>query len=355
MSGLIVDRVKAREALDTCWSLIDKTTAYVPPEIMVKMERVLKSDHVAFRYILVTGLLGKHVNSQVHARAVQKSSTLEGAYDARSLCHKVLVRFEKEKGYLYGLSNEPIAGKAARHKEHDKTNSQLKNKKLASDTHDVLEYANTCGPMTVKDMLIEALRIGKERGATQVVAEKKVSKNLKAVIDFCEKFLEKPDGGARLVAVVGAFVESLKDESTEVRIYPPNQSDKYAKVSGDIEVHKEEVCLSAYECKHRGMNLDDVTHGITKARENGVQEYIFVHAAGLVKKDETEIEDLIEETSEERDVMVIDVYDAIPFWAAMLNPSRREHFGTLVAEILLEDMKRDTSANEAATLWNSLK
>jgi hypothetical protein len=107
------------------------------------IENVLGASDVTFKYILVTGYLAKYVNPSAHARAIQVGSSLTGAYDARSLCHRVVVGFEKSKGNLFGLSNEPFVNKPARHPEHDGDNAQLRNKLGAKTLHNALEQAQS--------------------------------------------------------------------------------------------------------------------------------------------------------------------------------------------------------------------
>src|SRR5258708_7860472 len=109
-----VDHDSARAALGKAWAEIGSGSR--PPARMQQLiENVLAASDVTFKYILATGYLAKVVNPAAHARAIQVGSSLAGAYDARSLAHKVLVGFEKSKGNLFGLSNEPFVNKPARH------------------------------------------------------------------------------------------------------------------------------------------------------------------------------------------------------------------------------------------------
>ena len=113
-----VDLGAAKAALDKAWAEVSSNSR--PPAAMAQLiEKVLRASDVTFKYILVTGYLAKCVSPSAHARAIQVGSKLTGAYDARSLCHKVVVGFEKSKGNLFGLSNEPFVSKPARHPEHD--------------------------------------------------------------------------------------------------------------------------------------------------------------------------------------------------------------------------------------------
>ena len=87
----------------------------VEDEIASIITTVLRGTHKTYRYILVNALIAKATNSKVDALSLQKGDGKGGKFDARSLCHKVLVPFEKLKlpGCL-GDSNEPFLNKPAR-------------------------------------------------------------------------------------------------------------------------------------------------------------------------------------------------------------------------------------------------
>mgnify|MGYP001171207629 CR=1 FL=1 len=80
-----------------------------------KISEILRGTHKTYRYILVTALLAKATNDEINILSLQKGDGDDGKYDARSLCHKVLVPFETLKlpGCL-GSSNEPFLNKPAR-------------------------------------------------------------------------------------------------------------------------------------------------------------------------------------------------------------------------------------------------
>jgi hypothetical protein len=354
MSEVSVGQSKARSRLETAWGKIDTDLA-PPASVGDRIREILLARDVTYKYILVTGLLGKLTNPKAHPRALQAGSDLPGAYDARSLCHKVIVPFEKGTGLnLFGLSNEPFVNKLARHPTHDKDNPQLKNRALAAAVHDVLESAHRAKPAAVEAMLVLALRIGRELARTHVVAAADLDTNLRHVLSFVQKFLQATNGGARLAAVTGAFL-SLLSESYVVKVHQPTSADKFAETAGDIEVYVESKLYSAYECKHRPLNLDDIRHGIRKAREKGVLEYCFVTAEGLAKGQEKDVHRAVEEALDSLDVSVLDIVEAVKCWAVALNPVRGAQFGDRVATILRDDMRRHDTANAAADLWNSLE
>lgn len=94
-------------------ALIESTT--VTDEISDLINSVLKGTHKTYRYILVNALLAKSTNKDIDALSLQKDDGKGGKYDARTLCHKVVVPFERLKlqGSL-GNSNEPFLNKPAR-------------------------------------------------------------------------------------------------------------------------------------------------------------------------------------------------------------------------------------------------
>lgn len=101
-AGLILERafVEAKPAND---------------DIGEKIYSVLTGSHKTYRYILVNALLAKATNQAINVLSLQKGDGKQGKFDARSLCHKVLVPFERLKlqGSL-GDSNEPFLNKPAR-------------------------------------------------------------------------------------------------------------------------------------------------------------------------------------------------------------------------------------------------
>lgn len=354
MPATSVDHNKAREILGKAWAKITDRSVVPSPEIASAVERIISSRPVTFKYILVTGVLAKCANPKVHPRALQAGSGLSEAYDARSLCHDVVVSFEKEHGNLWGLSNEPFVNKPARHPEHDKNNRQLKHRDLATVLHDILEACHKAPPEQVFSTLVHILRVSKNQAAAQVKVDPETKVTYQKVKTFIEKFLEESDGGARLVAVVGALV-SLLNHEFEVRVHAPNVPDKFAHTAGDIEIVSQGRTLSAFECKHRPTNHDDIQHGISKAKDYGVAEYCFVHAAGLATGQESEIANTINAARNYLDVLLLDIRDITVQWVAALNPERRNRFGEVCVDLLRKKMRRDDTANKAAALWGALE
>lgn len=348
----MVDHHEALRVLEQAWNDTNQTQIVPPARLKRLIEEIFaaRAGSKGFKYVLVTGALAKAVSPEVHPRALQARSSLLGAYDARSLCHKVVVSFEKTKGNLFGMSNEPFLSKPLRHPEHDKDNPQLRNKSTATALHEALELIREATPDDVYSALVHILRLGKARSQSIKTTETIVNRTLSLCESFLAHFLRKADGGARLVATWAAILK-LTNEDAEVRVYNPNSSDTYAKTTGDIEVFEEGILVSASECKHRPLNLDDIEHGLQKNRMG--TEYVFVTAAGLQRGQENLILLRIIDAHKNADVSLIDAHTEFPLFLKMLGPHRRKKFGPTVGD-LLTDMKEFDCADEAVDLWNKL-
>src|SRR5690242_17846258 len=57
--------------------------------------RSVNSGTVTYRYVLPTQLLAKVADPSLDCRSVQVAAGVPGAFDARSLCHKVIVPFDR--------------------------------------------------------------------------------------------------------------------------------------------------------------------------------------------------------------------------------------------------------------------
>jgi len=100
----------------------------------------------------------------------------------------------------------------------------------------------------------------------------------------------------------------LSDEDSEVKAYNPNQSDAFAGTIGDVEVFIEGDLVSASECKHRPINLEDVEHGLRKNTSGA--EYIFVIAAGFETQQEENIRKKIAQAGELGDISLVEAQSA---------------------------------------------
>ena len=86
-----------------------RTKCLKSDDITTGITTVLTGSRKTYKYILITGILAKASNTSTNPIALQAGAPLKGAFDARSLCHKVLVPFERDfLDNVLGGSNEPF-------------------------------------------------------------------------------------------------------------------------------------------------------------------------------------------------------------------------------------------------------
>jgi len=346
-TSVSIDYSAASAELEKAWQTSSTRAARLDKGIATTITSVLHGSTVTYRYILITGMLAKLMDPHAHPRALQMRSSLTGAYDARSLCHSVVVPFEHSKGDLWGFSNEPFVNKPARHPEHDKTNPQLRDKAGAALTHDALDWATKASADDLHEALILIMHLGRQRLSTLPKAGKGKGRNLQPLRRFIKEFLSVTDGGTRLVSITAAFVHLLNPEA-DVRAYAPNVADKFGKKAGDIEVYLSDQLVTAYECKDRPFTENDFQHGLRKAVEHRVSEYVFVSGPGLTAPFET-----LTAMSEASgiDASWTNIEAVIDSWTLALNSERRAMFGEVVIEYLL-GMRRNEVARAAEETWS---
>ena len=84
----------ARQILNKSFKMSSEKKFTLRSNQKSKLKKVLLHNHLTYKYILINGLLAKATNKEIDPIALQSSSSLAGAYDARSLCHKVIVPFD---------------------------------------------------------------------------------------------------------------------------------------------------------------------------------------------------------------------------------------------------------------------
>ncbi len=259
-------------------------TGYKPSSPHQKLlETVILGSHLTFRYILTTALLAKATNPRANGLSLQAGAKLKGAFDARSLCHSVLVPFERKKlqGGL-GASNEPFLNKPARTTHLDKDNAvrgggdqQLLN--LLCDNIPKINGKEALQALT--DALFYVL----QRAATAAeAAEKKIisSKGRIEVLKFALEFVKESMDGEACALTIGSLLQCQlcckADKDYEVRVHPVNQSGASSREVSDIDVYHNKALVMACEVKDKVFSQDDVEHAVTKVVNAGFTALLFI-------------------------------------------------------------------------------
>jgi len=280
--GAFFDR--ARERLRELWS---KTEVQPRSEITIGanlwsiITRSINATTLSYRYVLVTHLLGKELDDRLHARACQASSPLEGAWDARSLCHKVIVEFDRENHSVLGGSSSPYLSKPLREHSIDLVFlASKKNKEEYKDLVFVLEHAQQ-NPSEVAGLLRAVLWEIRQRLAEVSIRYPVPNRaSFDACVNVMSDYLADRTGGVRLQAASVALLATLGEHLSlfdSVRTSNINAADSQTGHVADLEcIDKNGNVVLAVEVKDRELRLVDVQDKLPSIREHAVKESLFL-------------------------------------------------------------------------------
>lgn len=261
----------------------------LPQSIGPALEEIIFGEHLTFRYILLTAILGKSIDPSIHTRALQAQAPLNGAYDARSLCHSVIIPFERnELALRLGGSNEPFLNKPARFVAVEKTNSvrRGRDKALLDTLYNVLEELNDESQEVVKHALIYTLRLilcRKEKFSSTLGMSNIFATQITA-LQILHSITCVCSGGESAVIVTGALLRILYFDSAIVRISPVNQAGSSSREVGDIDLIQNGLVVCAIEVKDKSFTEHDVLHAVQVAQESNVHRLLFVIGSSVPRE-----------------------------------------------------------------------
>ena len=244
---------------------------------------VILGTHLTYRYILLNGLLAKATNAACNPICLQAGAGLDGAFDARSLCHKVLVPVERDAlGARLGGSNEPFLNKPARFTTLSTENAVRRGRDtlmlhatMASLGHD---YDAKTALAALKDAIFFALK--RPSRDVKDVLSKGVSENLGiSLIEFAEAFIEHSVEGETCALLAGAAYSALDmgmKEQHKVVVHPVNQAGSSSNEVSDVDVHCEGRLVHTAEVKDKEFSSQDVEHAVGKVADAGHRRLVFL-------------------------------------------------------------------------------
>ena len=275
-----IDHKQAERNLAKC--LQDKTTSAGELESLVN--QVLFGSHKTYKYVLLTGLLAKATNQSANPIALQAGAPIEGAYDARSLCHKVLVPFERDfLSNALGGSNEPFLNKPARF-THLSTSNAVRagdDKKILDALINVLSKIKTsCEASQCLSFCLKALNKVIANNALLQTIKNIITPDLIDVYAFVARFVEKSMEGETCAIVVGAiekqFYSCLKGHY-RVLAHKVNQSGASSREIGDIDIYLDKKYFYSIEIKDKAFTVYDIEHAFNKIIQKGGKKGGFIY------------------------------------------------------------------------------
>jgi len=295
---------QARSELTRYWNRIQvgaPTTdepGSIPVEVQAAIARSINSSTLTYRYVLPTQLLAKCIEPGLDCRSIQVGSGLRGAFDARSLCHTVVVDFDRANSNVLGGSKEPYLNNPLRIAAIVAPQRKAqRNKTGFDDLCLVLGFAEA--HPDVAPILLEAvLRAVHARLANvQVVYPVPNRVSLAHAQRVLSEFLAERSGGARLQAVAVALFRTIGRRlglCAEVESANINAADQSTGRVADIECRDDEGgVVLAVGVKDRQIELKHVQDKLPGVRERGIRELLFLVQGGVRDADDAHIKELV--------------------------------------------------------------
>lgn len=284
MPNLSVNHSKALANLEQ--AVRDASEPGFEPSSRLKNEitNILCGTHLTYKYILTTALLAKATEPSVNPLALQSGAEMEGAYDARSLCHKVIVPHEARL-LLNGLggSNEPFLNKPARFKTIDLNNAvrQGKDRRCLITLHAALSSLKR--QKEAKQALSDLVYVARKQRLKENSTFKKAVSNALGgrtkVNSFLERLMATSVHGettSLVAALLFWLMGKSRGQEWTVELHPVNESGASSNEIGDIDVFFEESLVLTAEIKDKAFRAHDVEHAVKKVAASGYQTLYFI-------------------------------------------------------------------------------
>jgi len=304
MANAEVDLTTASQILAKAYS--ERDDFDLTADEQAKSKFFLSEIGLTYRYIFVTELLAKATNPKVNPIVIQAKSPLNGAFDARSLCHKVVVK-NPTVNYLLGNSNEPFLNKPARipsldkqvaFKSKDEKNSVAKmisfltNIPSSTNSYELLKFSLHC--------LAESSS-KKEASLDEITNE--VSKMAKeenersTLLRFYSEVLGVSCEGESLVLCVFTALKKHFEPNNQIKVvaHPSNESGDSDREVEDIDIFVQDKVFCCLELKDKQYDVSDLSKSISKVLAEHVDSLMFVTGSnGTFIGDQKKLDDLVE-------------------------------------------------------------
>lgn len=272
----------------TAYLVLERTLAEAEPlddDIAKTINLVLTGTHKSYRYILVNALLAKATNERANALSLQKGDGKGGKFDARSLCHKVIVPFEKlELPGCLGDSNEPFLNKPARFVSLSTTNAVRagKDRETLENLISILSQISTSEQAFayLKSAMV-VLKANHEEylkkfSVGDILVD--VSEFSQLVLGYIYKITDHTLEGEVCPLVVSVLEQLYLGSEYRVVPHKVNESGSSSKEVGDIDIFDSEGTLvNAIEVKDKTFSEQDVVHATTKFRMAHLNSSMFIY------------------------------------------------------------------------------
>ncbi len=293
---------EAEELLRETWREVSDSdeTEYVDDYILRQgIKQVIQAEKYGtrtFRYILLTNVLAKAVNSAIHALALQDQSDLEGSFNSGGLATEVVTEWEKDNGERLGGSNEPRTNSVYYRQSELNEDYEVRNKELYQTLIRVLselQEQSENGDLEPLNVLRQTLYEVSLLEPTTVSYSNPPEVSYIKLEEVVQEYLEKSGTGERLAAVAAGVLDAQYFQADRSEVYIKvdhvNVADENSSAAGDIEVFEsdeEDHLIRAAEVKDKAATKSDIQHSISTGREHELDEYFFITGQGFRSESE---------------------------------------------------------------------
>lgn len=251
-----------------------------------KIKSIILGSHKTYRYIFITEIATKATLPEVNALALQMKSDLPGAYDARSVAHKVVVPFEKE--YLnnsLGGSNEPFLNKPARFTSLSKNNAVRSGKDkqelltMITLLKDIQQDKAKIYLQYSFSLLLKKIEEEKNKEVLRLQTQK--STTTYQLRNLLKQIISQSIGGQSLPLAIGTllneYIMSINAKDISIFVHKVNESGASSKEVGDIDIYLSDTLLATIEAKDKIFDVNDVEHAAQKAISAGLDSFLFIY------------------------------------------------------------------------------
>lgn len=255
-------------------------------ELIPHIEQSLSSATKTYHYVLPTQLPAKCVDSSLDCRSVQASFASPGAFDARTVAHKVVVPFDQANHRVLGGSAEPYVNNPLR---VPAIIAEHRDQQKARGDWDILvrilaQVQHQSEPAFTRRVFRQVLAsiFALLSGATVVYpVPNRVS--LDNAVSIIDTYLAQSSGGERLETLCTALFQTIAARwrlFDDVKREKVNAPDIGSGMVADIECISNLLPTLFIEVKDRSLTMVHLDAKLDQARARRLTEILFIARGG---------------------------------------------------------------------------